>query len=156
MCKLLYDEIKNLKKANQKLKDRVAFLEAKLNPTTGNLTKDIKVKQIERVNSMLLKPTVSEVEIHNKLRAAGIVFERQKVFSNPKNASHYYIADYYVPKFKAIIEVDGGYHNNPEQKVKDKNRDKFLKSLGIKTIRIPNKKALTINGTELYRQLQAA
>ena len=30
------------------------------------------------------------------------------------------IVDFYLPKWKCCIEIDGGYHNTPEQKQKDK------------------------------------
>jgi very-short-patch-repair endonuclease len=41
-----------------------------------------------------------------------------------------------------IIEVDGGYHEIPEQYRYDKNRDNELAELGLKVIRFTNKQVL--------------
>ena len=54
----------------------------------------------------------------------------------------YFIADFYCHKAKLIIEVDGGYHNIPEQYFYDKNRDSELENLGLKVIRFTNKQVL--------------
>lgn len=54
----------------------------------------------------------------------------------------YFIADFYCHKAKLIIEVDGGYHNIPEQYLYDTNRDSELEELGIKVIRFTNKQVL--------------
>ena len=50
----------------------------------------------------------------------------------------YFIADFYCHKAKLIIEIDGGYHNIPEQFNYDQNRDSELESLGLKVIRFTN------------------
>lgn len=54
----------------------------------------------------------------------------------------YFIADFYCHKAKLIIEVDGGYHNVPEQYLYDQNRDSELKELGLKVIRFTNEQVL--------------
>lgn len=51
---------------------------------------------------------------------------------------HLYYADIYIPSLKLIIEIDGGYHNTEEQKVKDKQRDDDFKSIGYTTLRYTN------------------
>jgi len=48
------------------------------------------------------------------------------------------IVDFCSVKGKLVIELDGGGHNNLESKVKDFNRDKFLKSKGYRVLRIWN------------------
>jgi very-short-patch-repair endonuclease len=61
----------------------------------------------------------------------------QKVF-NEKGAKR--IADFYFPKAKLIVEIDGGYHDNPEQKIADEKREKELKKkFGVRFIRFTNK-----------------
>ena len=47
--------------------------------------------------------------------------------------------DFYLPKFKIAIEIDGSIHRT--QKAYDKFRDKEFDRIGIKTIRIHNSKA---------------
>lgn len=49
-----------------------------------------------------------------------------------------YIVDFFVPKLKLVIEIDGDYHFTPDQVEKDKQRDSYLVGLGITIIRIRN------------------
>ena len=46
-----------------------------------------------------------------------------------------YIADFYCPKYKLVVEIDGEFHKSKEMKVKDNSRDEYMKSLGICVIR---------------------
>ena len=46
--------------------------------------------------------------------------------------------DFYIVDKKIDLEIDGYYHLKEKQKIKDKKRSDFLKSIGIKTIRIKN------------------
>lgn len=50
----------------------------------------------------------------------------------------FYILDFYCPEIKLCIELDGKHHEENDAKEYDKNRDEFLKSLGIKTVRFSN------------------
>lgn len=50
----------------------------------------------------------------------------------------FYIVDFLDKKKKIVIEIDGNYHNNWEQKEKDAIRTKHLESLGYKVYRITN------------------
>lgn len=60
-----------------------------------------------------------------------------------------YFLDFYLPKYKIAIEVDGGYHANQAQIDKDKSRDSDLRSIGIITMRIPNEDVWS-----LYKRLE--
>lgn len=53
-----------------------------------------------------------------------------------------YFLDFFLPEHNLAIEIDGEYHNTKEQTAKDKQRDKNLLEMGIKTIRITNKQVL--------------
>jgi very-short-patch-repair endonuclease len=55
-------------------------------------------------------------------------FYRQKVIGS-------YIVDFYCPKAKLVIEVDGGQHFSAEGIDRDKIRDDFLEESGLKIIR---------------------
>ena len=48
-----------------------------------------------------------------------------------------YIVDFYCPKLKLAIEVDGESHYTTEGKEHDKKRDAFIRDQGIEIIRIP-------------------
>ena len=49
-----------------------------------------------------------------------------------------YIVDFYIAKCKTVIELDGTQHAEPEQIEKDRRRDEYLSSLGIKVLRYDN------------------
>ena len=48
---------------------------------------------------------------------------------------NYYIVDFYCPKLKLVIEVDGFTHENEFNYSKDKKRDFDLEQLGFTTLR---------------------
>ncbi len=78
--------------------------------------------------------TKAEKLLWEKLRnnqLGGLKFRRQ----HPVNI---YIADFYCHKFKLIIELDGDYHNQEEQKQKDEVRTEVLRLNGLKIIRFKN------------------
>jgi len=78
--------------------------------------------------------TIAEKLLWEKLRnnqLEGLKFRRQ----HPVNI---YIADFYCHKFKLIIELDGDYHNQEEQKQKDEVRTEVLGLNDLKIIRFKN------------------
>ncbi|MFV1883448.1 MAG: endonuclease domain-containing protein [Balneola sp.] len=62
-------------------------------------------------------------------RKPGVKFHRQVPV-------HEYILDFYCHELKLAIEVDGGSHDVPAQREKDKIRDFKLQQLGIIVLRI--------------------
>lgn len=50
-----------------------------------------------------------------------------------------YIADFYCPKKKLVIEIDGGIHDDATVQEYDKIRQKAIEFKGIKVIRFKNK-----------------
>jgi len=61
----------------------------------------------------------------------GVQFYRQKPVGN-------YIVDFYCPKAKLIIEVDGGYHKRSEIMQNDHEKDKTMNELGFTVLRFSN------------------
>lgn len=55
-------------------------------------------------------------------------FNRQK----PLNR---YIVDFYCKPLNLVIEVDGIYHNEPSQIIKDKERQQILESMDLNFLR---------------------
>ena len=53
-----------------------------------------------------------------------------------------YIIDFYCPKAKLAIEIDGSVHESKDAKEYDKIRDEYISSLGINTIRFKNDEIL--------------
>lgn len=59
-------------------------------------------------------------------------FYRQRIIGN-------YIVDFYCPKRRLIIELDGGQHYGEEGLRKDKIRDAYLKNMGLKILRFSDR-----------------
>jgi very-short-patch-repair endonuclease len=62
-------------------------------------------------------------------------FYRQRIIGD-------YIVDFYCPKSKLIVEVDGGQHYQDEQNRRDKVRDDYMKNLGMKILRVSDREVL--------------
>ena len=73
-----------------------------------------------------------------------VKFKRQHIVGN-------YILDFYCPKVKIAIELDGSEHYEKTNIEKDNIRTAFLESLNIKVFRIPNTEIHTnLEGVCLY------
>jgi very-short-patch-repair endonuclease len=78
--------------------------------------------------------TLAERLLWNKLRGKrfqGIKFFRQYGVGS-------YILDFYCPLLKLAIEADGGQHFQVNGQAYDKVREKYMHSVGIRTIRFTN------------------
>ena len=62
---------------------------------------------------------------------AGFKFRRQHSFGP-------YIVDFYCPRRRLILELDGGQHYTPEAQAYDERRTSFFAQLGLRVIRFPN------------------
>lgn len=65
------------------------------------------------------------------LRNCSARFLRQKIIGN-------YIVDFYSPKLKIVIELDGGQHFEDENLKKDRIRGEYLTNLGLVILRYNN------------------
>ena len=61
------------------------------------------------------------------------------------------ICDFYIHTIKMIIEIDGGYHSTKAQKVKDSERDNFLKQNGYNVERIRNEDVINYDIRNITR-----
>jgi very-short-patch-repair endonuclease len=66
----------------------------------------------------------------------GFQFYRQRIIGS-------YIIDFYCPKAKLVIEVDGSQHYESEQIEEDRKRDDYLKIRGFKVLRFNDNEVLT-------------
>jgi very-short-patch-repair endonuclease len=71
----------------------------------------------------------------NTNQLMGLQFRRQ----HPINR---FIADFYCPKIKLVIEVDGSIHDIPEYQAHDIGRSEVLNDFGITVIRFTNEQIL--------------
>lgn len=50
-----------------------------------------------------------------------------------------YIVDFYCPKMRLIIEIDGDSHFTDEAEQYDKQREEYMQSLGLSILRFTNR-----------------
>lgn len=75
--------------------------------------------------------TLGEILLWQRLRAGSMMnytFNRQKPL-------HRYIVDFYCKPLNLVIEIDGAYHFEAEQRVKDNKRQKLLEEIGLNFLR---------------------
>ena len=128
----------------------------------------VKVNRIDKLKTVLkynkkLKPlarelrknmTDAEKRLWAKIRMrqmGGHQFYRQRAIGN-------YIVDFYCPKAKLVLEVDGGQHYSDEQIEIDKKRSSYLNRLGFKVMRFTNLDVLNnidVVLDEIYRYLKS-
>lgn len=89
---------------------------------------------MERATEMRERQTRYEAAIWQHLQKRG--FEQQVVFGGK------YIVDFYHPKTRIVVEIDGSYHFTPEGKAADAQRTRCLRGFGVRRVmRFSNAKA---------------
>jgi very-short-patch-repair endonuclease len=82
--------------------------------------------------------TDSERVLWSRLRGkqlSGVQFYRQKPIGK-------YIADFFAPKTKLVVEVDGSQHFEGEQAEEDGQRDEYLASVGLRVLRFNSREVI--------------
>ena len=82
--------------------------------------------------------TDSELSLWRRLRGkqlADVQFYRQKPIGD-------YVVDFYAPKAKLAIEIDGSQHLEAPHIEKDRERDEHLGRLGLMVLRINSRQVL--------------
>ena len=83
--------------------------------------------------------TEAERSLWKKIRLKqlkGYQFYRQKPIGD-------YIVDFWCPRAKLVIEIDGGQHFTDEIKNNDRIRDEYMNNLGLIVLRFKNTEVLT-------------
>src|SRR4051794_20621881 len=86
----------------------------------------------ERAERMRRNPTRAEVALYERLRRrpGGLLFWTQHVIGSR------YIADFYCPAARLVIEVDGDSHDN--RAAQDRQRDEVMQEFGFRVMRMTN------------------
>ena len=82
--------------------------------------------------------TDAENRLWTKVRRKQILevsFYRQKPIGT-------YIVDFYAPKARLVIEIDGSQHLTLEHQKRDSERDRFLESQGLLVMRFDSRQVL--------------
>ena len=104
----------------------------------------------ENARSLRSGMTDCEQRLWSRLRGKQILavqFYRQKPIGE-------YIVDFYAPKAKLVVEIDGSQHLEAMQMNHDRQRTVFLESQGLRVLRFDNRQVLQeLDGVmeEIYR-----
>ncbi len=111
-----------------------------------------KLKQ--RLRELRSQMTDAEARLWTRLRRQqllGVPFYRQKPLGN-------YIVDFYAPKARLVVEVDGGQHFEREQRAADAERTAVLSEMGLRVLRFDNDAVLVQTDevvAEILRAIEA-
>ncbi len=87
------------------------------------------------VKAEILRKNMTDAEknLWNKLKDnfCGNKFRRQ-------HPIHIFIVDFYCHQLKLVIEIDGGYHDSSDQKIRDKERSELLEFQDLNILRFSN------------------
>ncbi len=93
------------------------------------------------INSRTLRSGMTDAEqmLWRRIRfkqVRGLLFYRQKPLLK-------FIVDFYCPKAKLVIELDGSQHFEETHRAADTERDAALTGLGLRVLRFDNRRVLT-------------
>jgi len=92
---------------------------------------------------LIKKLTYHELLFKSNLDKLNIKYTLQKALISDKYCC---IVDFYIHKpYKLCIEIDGDYHNNTKQKLKDNYKDNYIISRGYNILRIKNNEVENFN-----------
>lgn len=105
----------------------------------NTIAKKVKAGEWNSWNTRNIR-SYAEIYTENFLRKNNISdFETEKYISKKElgeNKMGGYFLDFYFPKFKINLEIDGAQHEREERKLSDSHRDFLLRKRGINVIRI--------------------
>ena len=90
-------------------------------------------RMTERAQTLRKQATPQEKHLwYDFLSTYPVPFRRQRVFEG-------YIADFYCPRAKLVIELDGAQHHETRQAAYDAERTQWLHAHGIEVLRFDNR-----------------
>ncbi|MGF1728360.1 endonuclease domain-containing protein [Photobacterium kasasachensis] len=98
-----------------------------------NIKKHVKLRQTLRND---LPEPEKQLWQHLRKKQLGVKFRRQHGIGR-------YIADFYCPECKLVIELDGDSHYQTYAQEYDRVRDNFMQTLGITVLRFDNYEVMT-------------
>jgi very-short-patch-repair endonuclease len=109
----------------------------------------------KRKNQLLCKKSKAEAHFAKLLDIQQIYYIREKCCYD-KNSEWCYI-DFYFPKYRLAIEIDGKEHLTPKHKYRDEMKTKFLlEKRKIITIRFSNEEVINMNDFCIYGAIISA
>jgi very-short-patch-repair endonuclease len=95
---------------------------------------DIDSNKLQLARRFRQAPTEAEAAAWQILRNCalfGLKFRRQQIIAG-------FIVDFYCPSQRLVLELDGGVHDDRNQREHDLRRSQVLRRLSIRILRLPN------------------
>jgi|HubBroStandDraft_5_1064220.scaffolds.fasta_scaffold154643_1 very-short-patch-repair endonuclease len=95
---------------------------------------DIDSNKLRLARCFRQAPTVAEAAAWQILRDRaifGLKFRRQQLVAG-------FVVDFYCPSQRLVLELDGGVHDDPDRRERDRVRTEALRQLSIRVLRVPN------------------
>jgi len=90
-------------------------------------------RMTERSQELRKRATPQENHLwYDFLNTYSVQFRRQRVFEGC-------IVDFYCPKAKLVVELDGMQHHDPQHKAYDAERTRWLQAHGMEVLRFDNR-----------------
>ena len=103
-------------------------------------SKAIKEEACRYRQKLVNHETPAESLMKEILWSLGIHFDFQKIFFTRRS---FFITDFYLPRHKIVVEVDGSQHHKKKQARYDRNRTRYLEKVrGLEVIRLMNGEVL--------------
>ena len=135
-----------IKKQDKNKKEIIDFSKVKLNKPKKQAYVDENVTLMkERILILRKNSTYAEKLLKKSLNTVfgdgSFIFQKGFFF---KKHNFFYITDFYSFKYNLVIEVDGNYHKNMDQKEKDLQREETLeKAYRVSILRFTNEQIIT-------------
>ncbi|WP_223883419.1 endonuclease domain-containing protein [Arenibacter lacus] len=103
-----------------------------------SMFKGAPASSFEKARWLRKSMTEAEKRLWTRLKnnaCKGLRFRRQ-------HPIHHFIVDFYCHKIGLVVEIDGEYHSNKEQKELDKKRTELLNFQDLHVIRFSNEEVL--------------
>ena len=94
-------------------------------------------KRTKKIGGWKLSPTACKNISNGHKKITALEKEDPKVLEHPvTNIGHPYVADFYLPLYNIVLEVDGKWcHNYPDGREIDRTRTQELEQAGYKVLR---------------------
>ena len=90
---------------------------------------------LKRAHRLRGSPTFPEQALWKALRQTGLHVRRQAPIGR-------YVVDFAIHEARLVIEVDGGWHDEPETQLRDVERSAWLETQGYRVLRFRNQQVL--------------
>lgn len=111
-------------------------------------------KEAKGLRKKLVKTRTSEEQIFEHiLNEAGIHYEIQKYIRVKKRMS---FPDFFIPKGKILVEIDGEYHNEKKQKEWDEYKERQWRKQRYKVVRFTNDEIYNLSNSEILQRIKEA